>query len=362
MDKKHPPPSSPFFDPAFLHRLPKTDLHVHLDGSLRLETLLELADEQGVKLPADDLEGVRRAVVKTPENCKSLVEYLKAFDVTLSVLQQPEALTRAAYELAEDCASENIRYFECRYSPILHQEQGMSLPTIVESVIEGLEAAEQKFGIKSGVIICGIRSLDPKISYRLAELTVAFKDRGVVGFDLAGAEADYPAKHHREAFFLILNNNINCTAHAGESFGPESIHQAIHYCGAHRIGHGVRLLEDASLMAYVNDHRIPIEACITSNVQTHTVPDVASHPLGFYHDLGLRVTVNTDNRLVSDTTVTKELGLCVTELAFGPEGIRELVIDGFKSAFLPFHERRRLLRSVTQELDELFGNPTYARL
>lgn len=362
LDKKQPHLNAPSLDRAFLFRLPKTDLHVHLDGSLRLETLLELGEQQGVKLPAEDMEGLRKAVVKTPENCDSLVEYLKAFDVTLSVLQRPEALTRAAYELAGDCAEENIRYFECRYSPILHQQAGMSLPAIVEAVLEGLEAGEQSFGVKSGLIICGIRSLDPAVSYRLAELTVAFKDRGVVGFDLAGAEADYPAKHHREAFYLILNNNINCTVHAGESFGPESIHQAIHYCGAHRIGHGVRLLEDASLMAYVNDHRIPIEACITSNVQTHTVPDVASHPLGFYHDLGLRVTVNTDNRLVSDTTVTKEFELCVNELGFGPEGIRELVIDGFKSAFLPFHERRRLLRSVTRELDELFGDSTHARL
>src|SRR5690606_18570524 len=136
----------------------------------------------------------------------------------------------------------------------------------------------------------------------------------------------------------------------------------IHYCGAHRIGHGVRLLEDASLMAYINDHRIPIECCITSNVQTHTVPDAASHPLGFYHDLGLRVTVNTDNRLVSDTTLTRELGLCVNALGFGPEGVRELIIDGFKSAFLPYHERRRLLRAVVTELDQLFGEETIARL
>jgi adenosine deaminase len=359
-EKTDPPPVE--LTEAFLRRLPKADLHVHLDGSLRLETILALADEQKVRLPADDADGLRRAVVKTPENCSSLVDYLRAFDVTLSVLQRREALTRAAFELAEDCARENVRYFECRYSPVLHQQQGLTLPAIVEAVIEGLEEADRRFGIKSGIIICGIRSLDPSVSMRLAELTVAFKDRGFVGFDLAGAEVDYPAKDHREAFYLILNNNINCTVHAGESFGPESIHQAIHYCGAHRIGHGVRLREDASLLAYVNDHRIPIECCITSNVQTHTVPDVASHPLAFYHDLGLRVTVNTDNRLVSDTTLTRELEICVRHLGFGPEGIRGLVIDGFKSAFLPFHERRRILQSVVDELDGLFGDPTFARL
>lgn len=355
-------PSLPKLDWKFLHSLPKTDLHVHLDGSLRIETMLELADQQKVKLPADDPESLKKHLVPTAETVTSLKEYLKAFDITLSVLQEADALRRAAYELAEDCAKENIRFFEVRYSPILHQKNGLTLPVIVESVLEGLTQAEKDFGVKSGVIICGIRSMDPSTSLLLAELTVAFQGKGVVGFDLAGAEIDNPAKAHREAFYLILNNNINCTAHAGESYGPASIHQALHYCGAHRIGHGVHLREDGSLLNYVNDHRIPIECCITSNVQTHTVPDFASHPIRFYYDLGLRVTVNTDNRLISDTTLTRELQICVDHLGFDSEGIRDLIIDGFKSSFMPYSERRAILRSVVQELDELFKVPAVARL
>jgi adenosine deaminase len=342
---------------AFLLSLPKTDLHVHLDGSLRIETMLELAEQQKVKLPAHDPDKLRELVVQTPEKCDSLVNYLKAFDITLSVLQEADALSRAAYELAEDCAKENVRYFEVRFSPILHQKRGLSLARIVQSVIDGLSLAEKEFGIRSGVIICGIRSMDPMVSVRLAELTIAFKDRGVLAFDLAGGEFDNPAKDHQIAFNLILSNNINCTVHAGESYGPASIHQAIHACGAHRIGHGTRLREDGSLLNYVNDHRIPIECCITSNVQTHTVDSYESHPIRDYYDYGLRVTVNTDNRLISDTTVTRELLICVEKLGFDAEGINRLLINGFKSSFLPYREKRAILLEVIRELDEKFGEP-----
>jgi adenosine deaminase len=298
----------------------------------------------------------------TPENCASLVDYLKAFDVTLSVMQEAEALTRTAYELVEDFARENGRYIEVRFSPILHQKRGLSLASIVHAVLEGLAEGEKRFGVKTGVIICGIRSLSPSVSMRLAELTVAFKGRGVVAFDLAGAESDNPAKDHLDAFHLILNNNINCTIHAGEAFGPASIAQALHYCGAHRIGHGTRLREDGDLLNYVNDHRIPIECCITSNVQTGATASYEAHPLRDYFDCGLRVTVNTDNRLVSDTSITRELQICVEKLGFDAEGVRELIIDGFKSAFIPYHKKRRLLRDAVRELDELFHHPGVARL
>ena len=355
-------PSSIKLDEAFLHRLPKTDLHVHLDGSLRIETILDLAEEQKIKLPADDPDGLRKLLAPSPEKCGSLEEYLKPFEITVSVLQSAEALTRAAYEFAEDCAAENIRYFEPRYCPILHQQKGLSLPAIVEAVLEGLGEARREFGIESGVIICGLRTMDPSVSVRLAELTVAFQGEGVVAFDLAGAETDNPAKVHREAFYLILNNNVNCTIHAGESYGAASIHQALHYCGAHRIGHGVHLRDDGSLLNYVNDHRIPIECCITSNVQTSTVTDFKSHPIRDFYDYGLRVTVNTDNRLISDTTVTRELLHCVEDLGFDAEGIRDLIIDGFKSAFMSHQDRRRILKRVVVELDDLFQTPAVARL
>ncbi len=332
-----------------IEKLPKTDLHVHLDGSLRLSTILDLAERQRVELPARDEEGLRKAM-NLGENCGSLVEYLKAFDVTLRVLQTADALTRTAYELAEDAAKENVRYMEVRYSPMLHTRRGLKLTTVVEAVLEGLRAAQDKYGIESNVIICGIRNVSAESSLEMAELAVAYKNRGVVGYDLAGAEYDHPAKHHRAAFQLVRDNNINVTIHAGEAYGPESIHQAIHVCGAHRIGHGCRLREDGDLLHYVNDHRIPLECCPSSNVQTGAIRDLASHPLKLYYSLGLRVTVNTDNRLVTDTTVSKELWLCHTQMGLSLNDLKQIVIAGFKSAFMPFHVKQQYLRKVSEEL------------
>ena len=314
----------------FIEKLPKTDLHVHLDGSLRISTVFELAIEQKIELPAKNEEEMRKLIC-CDRQCESLVDYLRGFDVTLSVLQTEKALFRVAYELAEDAAIENIRYIEVRYSPILHTRKGLKLTTISDAVIRGLAAAEKKFNIKTGVIICGIRNMNPASSLELAKLAVAYKNRGVLGFDLAGAEEDYPAKHHKEAFYLALNNNINITVHAGEAYGPESIHQAIHYCGTHRIGHGTRLIEDGDLLNYVNDHRIPLEICITSNIQTRAISSLKEHPLGFYVDYGLRVTLNTDNRLISNTTLTDEYMLAIKKYKFEPtEESSNVEVEGVK--------------------------------
>jgi adenosine deaminase len=343
------PPSELTLD--LIQKLPKTDLHCHLDGSLRLDSILDLAQQQGIDLPADTSEGLFELIYPGPE-CRSLDDYLKAFDITLKVLQTEQALFRAAYELGEDAARENVRYLEVRYSPMLHTERGLKLTAIVEAVIQGLRAAERDFGIRTGVILCGIRSISAESSLRMAELCVAFKNRGVVGFDLAGAEYNYPAKHHKQAFQLILDNNVNCTAHAGEAYGPESIAQAIHYCGAHRIGHGTRLRENGDLLNYVNDHRIPLEVCLSSNVQTGAAPDIQSHPLPFFFNYGLRVTINTDNRLVTDTTVSKELLLCHQHYGLDLDDIKEILISGFKSAFLPYREKADLLKAITKELAE----------
>lgn len=332
-----------------LQRLPKTDLHVHLDGSLRIETILDLAAQQKVKLPGDNPDALRPHV-QVGDDCKSLVEYLKAFDVTLSVMQTYDSLVRTAFELAEDAAKENVRYMEVRYSPILHQQKGLTLHAIVQAVLEGLAQAEKRYDIKTGVILCGMRHISPEISLKLADLTVAFKNKGVVGFDLAGAEEDFPAKRHKEAFGRVLANNINCTLHAGEAYGPESIHQAIHACGAHRIGHGVRLVEDGDLLNYVNDHRIPLECCPSSNVQTKAVKRMCDHPIRLYFDLGLRVTVNTDNRLVTDTTVSQEYLTLHEHLGFDLDEIKEVILMGFKSAFLPYALKRAMLADVVNEL------------
>lgn len=333
-------------------KLPKTDLHVHLDGSLRVETMIELAKEQGIELPSMDVEGLKAHVV-IPDDCESLEQYLKAFDITLSVLQDFDSLRRAAFELAEDAAKENVKYMEVRFCPLLHTNKGLSMHQIVKAVLQGLADAERQFDIITGVIVCGIRHMSPENSVALAQLTIDFKNRGVVAFDLAGGEYGNPAKEHKEAFYVVLNENINCTIHAGEAFGPESISQALHYCGAHRIGHGTRLHEDRDLMNYVNDHRIPLEICLTSNVQTKAIDKLENHPLRKYYDLGLRVTINTDNRLMSHTTVTDELVLAAQVFDFDMHDLANLMINGVKSAFLPHNKKTRLLRSVIAELDEL---------
>lgn len=343
--------SQPVITEELIRALPKTDLHCHLDGSLRLKTILELADQQKVKLPADTPEGLAKAIHMGAQ-CESLEDYLKAFDVTLAVLQTEDALYRAAYELACDAADENVKYLEIRYSPVLHQQKGLKLTAIVEAVVEGFRQAKVERGIRGGVLVCGMRHMDPEVNVRLAELSVAYKNRGVFGFDLAGAEDNFPAKDHVEAFQLILNNNVNCTAHAGEAHGPASIAQALHYCGAHRIGHGVRLREDGDLLNYVNDHRIPLECCPSSNVQTRAVESFRDHPLKFYLDLGIRVTINTDNRLITDTTVTREFMLMQRTFDLSFDDVRTLVINGFKSAFIPFHQKAELLRQVNRAIDE----------
>jgi adenosine deaminase len=291
-----------------IRRLPKTDLHVHVDGSLRPATLLELGRAAGVTLPFATPAEVDSYIAAhaTPD----LARYLEVFDLTLSVMQTREALRRTAFELA------------------------------------------------------GIRTIGPEMSLRLADLTISFKGRGVVGFDLAGAEKDYPAKDHREAFYRIRKNNISGTVHAGEEFGPPSIQQALHYCGAHRIGHGTRLWEDTDLMSYVNDHRIPLEICLTSNVQVGA-STLSEHPFRLYFDKGLRVTLNTDNRLISSTTVTQELDLACRTFGLDVYDLRRILIHGFKSAFLPYAEKTALLRSAVEAMDRLFEEyfpGTYRRL
>ncbi|MEJ2216412.1 MAG: adenosine deaminase [Gemmatimonadota bacterium] len=334
-----------------LLRLPKTDLHVHLDGSIRPTTLIELAREHGKDMPSWDADELREHM--HVQDARNLVDYLSRFDVTLSVMQRPDALERVAYELAEDAASENVRYMEVRYSPILNVLEGLDLEEAVEAPLRGLRRAEDTLGIRTGIIICGIRNMSPHTSGELADLTVAFKNRGVVAFDLAGAEYNYPARKHREAFYRVGTANIATTIHAGEAYGPESIHEALHYCNARRIGHGTRLFEDEDLMRYVNDFRIPLEICLTSNVQTHAVASFADHPLRRYYDAGLVVTLNTDNRLMSATTVTDEYWRAYQYLGFTWAELTDIARMGFESGFLHYRERARLVGEVRAEIDAL---------
>jgi len=335
----------------FVKSLPKAELHCHLDGSMRVETIMEIAKRDNIKLPSDDINEMRK-ILEIGMDCKSLEEYLRPFDITAEVLQTEENLTRATYELAEDAAAENVRYLEIRFAPLWHIKKGLSLTSVIEAVLSGSNKAEKDLNIKIGIIICGIRHTSPEDTMRVAELSVAYKNRGVVGFDLAGAEKDFPAKDHKEAFYLIINNNINTTVHAGEAYGTESIEQAIHYVSANRIGHGTRLKEDGDLLNYVNDHRIPMEMCITSNIQTKAVEKFEDHPIKFYFDLGLRVTLNTDNRLISNVSLTDEYMIAIEKFGFTPRDIKYLILNGFKSAFLPLHEKVMLIKQISAELEE----------
>lgn len=336
-----------------IRRLPKAELHCHLDGSVRPRTVLELARDQGVRLPTTDLPKLKR-LLEAGKRTRNLGDYLKIFDWTLAVMQEKDALYRTAFELVEDCAAENVRHLEVRYSPILHRKKRLHFEDIVDPVIAGLRDAGAKYDLSTGVIICGIRSMAPKVSMALAQLAVAYKGRGVLAFDLAGQEKDYPAKAHRAAFQLILKHNINSTVHGGEAFGAESIAQALHYCGAHRIGHGTRLREAPDLLRYVRDHRVPLEMCLSSNIQTRAVRSFREHPCGEYFRQGLRVTLNTDNRLMSATTLSEELAIAARAFRFSPYEVKRIILNGFKSAFMPYPQKARMLREVNLEIDRVF--------
>ena len=340
-------------DPELLERLPKTDLHIHLDGSLRAETIHELRGSDEVELPFESVEEIRRFFIEDLPK-RDLVAYLERFDVTTAVMQTQTALERIAFELVEDAAAENVWYMEVRYAPILSTKRGLSPRQVVDAIERGLRKGQETYPrTRVHQIICGLRHFEPERAMRMAALAVEYKDRGVLAFDLAGAERDNPAKRFREAFYLVRDANLNVTVHAGEAYGPESIHQALHWTGAHRIGHGVRLREDPDLMEYVRDHRIPIEMCPTSNVQTGAVPSIEQHPIREYFDRDLRVTVNTDNRLMSNTTVTNELRLCSEHLDFDLPEIKKLVLNGFKSSFLHYTDRKAMIDEAIAALAEV---------
>lgn len=334
-----------------LHRLPKTDLHVHLDGSLRPATMLELAAAADVTLPASDAAALGEYM--HVREGRDLVDYLARFDVTLALMQTEEAIERIAYELAEDSAHENVRYMEVRFCPVLSTRAGLTSAQVVEATLRGLRRAEADHEITTAVIVCGLRNLPVQTSIEMAELAVEFRDRGVVAFDLAGAEHGNPPIDHQPAFHIAADANLGVTIHAGEAFGPRSIHQAIHYCNARRIGHGTRLWEDPDLMDFVNDFRIPIEVCLTSNVQTRATPTLQEHPLRIFHDQGLVVSLNTDNRLMSATTMTDEFLHAHEALGFTWEQLCDVAIMGFESAFLPHQERSALVEAVREEIATL---------
>ena len=335
---------------ALLEALPKTDLHVHLDGSLRLETFMELGREAGMEMPEDE-EAVRAKYFPADRSCV-VDDFLSHFDHTVRLMQTEENLTRVARELAEDFAAEGVWWLEVRFCPLKHTEFGLTADGAVAAVAAGLKQAAETTGIQGGIIITGIRTIDPASSLDLARLASAWRKRGVVAFDLAGVEEDHQAKDHLDAFYHVMNNNQNVTIHAGVGFGPGSIHQALHRCGANRIGHGVRLEEDAELMAYVADNRIPLEICLSSNRQSCVIEDLARHPFRYYLREGLRVCLNTDNTLFARTSPATELRLAVDTFDLTLLETENLLLNGFKSAFMPAQAKGAMI----VELLETFGS------
>jgi len=342
-------------DREILKSLPKVVLHEHLDGVLRPKTVIELArNAKYDQLPTQDPEELARWFHQGA-NQGSLPKYLEGFAHTIAVMQTEEALERVAYEQAEDLSRDAVVYFETRFAPIFHTRNGLSHQQVVASVLKGLERGRKDVGISSGLIICAMRNME--VSLEMAELAVDFRERGVVGFDLAGEEGGHPPKKHVDAFHYIQRQNFNITIHAGEGFGKESIWQAIQYCGAHRIGHGTRLIDDIAvadgravklgdLAQYVLDKRIPLEICLLSNVHTGAARSLPEHPFKILYQEKFRVTLNTDNRLMSDTTMSKEFEAAGDTFGLSLEDFEKITINAMKSAFLPYDQRCDFIYSV----------------
>ncbi|WP_018569414.1 adenosine deaminase [Streptomyces sp. PsTaAH-124] len=341
-------------DTETLRSLPKAVLHDHLDGGLRPATVVELAEAAGHTLPTTDPDELAAWYVEAA-NSGDLVRYIATFEHTLAVMQTREGLLRTAEEYVLDLAADGVVYGEVRYAPELNTSGGLSLREVVETVQEGLAAGMAKAAaagtpVRVGTLLCGMRMFDRVAE--AADLAVAHRDAGVVGFDIAGAEDGFPPADHLAAFEHLRRESVPFTIHAGEAHGLPSIHQALQVCGAQRIGHGVRITEDivdgklGRLAGWVRDRRIALEMCPTSNLQTGAADSIAGHPITALKDLGFRVTVNTDNRLVSGTTMTREMSLLVEEAGWGVEDLRTVTVNAVKSAFLPYDERKALIEDV----------------
>ncbi|GGS09340.1 adenosine deaminase 2 [Streptomyces humidus] len=344
----------PRIDTDTLRRLPKAVLHDHLDGGLRPATVVELAEAVGHTLPTTDPDELAAWYVEAADS-GDLVRYIATFEHTLAVMQTREGLLRTAEEYVLDLAADGVVYGEVRYAPELMLNGGLTLPEVVEAVQQGLAAGMAKAAaagtpVRVGTLLCGMRMFDR--TRETADLAVAFRDAGVVGFDIAGAEDGFPPADHLDAFEHLRRENVPFTIHAGEAHGLPSIHQALQVCGAQRIGHGVRITDDivdgklGRLAGWVRDRRVALEMCPTSNLQTGAAASVAEHPITALKDLGFRVTLNTDNRLVSGTTMTREMALLVEEAGWGVEDLRTVTVNALKSAFVPFDERRALIEDV----------------
>lgn len=345
-----------------IRSLPKALLHDHLDGGLRPATVAQLADELGyASLPASGSENLARWF-KEASDSGSLESYLETFVHTVAVMQTAAAIERVAFECAEDLANDGVVYAEIRFAPELHQSKGLSLDEIVEAVVAGFARGEKEMAAQGKKIV--MRTLLTAMrtaarSSEIAELSIRWRERGVVGFDIAGKEAGFPPSRHLDAFDLIHRANFHMTIHAGEAFGLPSIWEAVQVCGADRLGHGVRIIDDITknadgsfelgeLAHYVRDRRVPLELCPVSNVHTGAAKSIAEHPITTLTKLGFRATVNTDNRLMSQTSMSTEMYLLHTEAGFTIENLRWLTINAMKSAFIPFDQRLDIINNVVK--------------
>jgi adenosine deaminase len=338
-----------------IRQVPKVLLHDHLDGGLRPATIVELARQTGYRgLPTYDPDELGRWMTGAAER-GHLELYLEAFQHTVGVMQTRDALVRVAAECAEDLAADGVAYAEVRFAPELHVTAGLSLDQVVEAVLEGFDAGSAGRGIRVYALLTAMRTAAR--SLEIAELAVRHRDAGVVGFDIAGAEAGSPPSRHLDAFQYVARENFHITIHAGEGFGLPSIWEAVQWCGAERLGHGVRIVDDITVQAdgsaaigllasYVRDRRIPLEMCPTSNVHTGAARSIKEHPIGLLRQLSFRVTVNTDNRLMSNVTLSGEFEALVKAFGYGWSDIQWLTINAMKSAFAPFDERLELINTV----------------
>lgn len=338
-----------------VRKVPKVLLHDHLDGGLRPETVIELADEIGyAELPATDPEKLT-AWMMQGANRKDLTLYLETFAHTVAVMQTPEAIERVARECAEDLAADGVVYAEVRFAPELHTQKGLTLDDTIEAVLTGFEAGSDDTELTIRVICSAMRHMDN--SLRVAQAAVRWRDDGVVAFDIAGPEDGYPPDDHILAFQYCQRENFHITVHAGEAYGPRSIWKAVQFCGAERLGHGIRIIEDlehdehgeaqlSRLAHFLRDRRIPLEVCPTSNVNTGVVDRIADHPIAELIDLRFRVTVNTDNRLMSGVSMSSEMMALTETFGYGWDRLRWLTVNGMKSSFLPFRERLQLIEQV----------------
>ena len=338
-----------------LRAVPKVLLHDHLDGGLRPETIVELARETGYRgLPTDDVGELAHSMAGVARR-GHLELYLEAFQHTVGVMQTRDALIRVAAECAEDLAADGVVYAEVRFAPELHVTRGLSLDQVVDAVLEGFRRGSVGRGITVYALLTAMRTAAR--SLEIAELAVRHRDEGVVGFDIAGAEAGSPPSRHLDAFQYVARENFHITIHAGEGFGLPSIWEALQWCGADRLGHGVRIADDIGvgadgaislgrLASYVRDQRIPLEMCPTSNVQTGAAPSISEHPIGLLRQLSFRVTVNTDNRLMSGVTLTSEFAALSDAFGYGWSDVEWLTVNAMKSAFAHFDQRLHIINTV----------------